>query len=481
MSSLKGNIILNYINTISGLIFPIITFPYAARVLLPEGIGVVNFQNSIIGYIVLLTSLGIPLYAVREIAKCRNDLELRDRTTVEITLLSIILCLLGYVAVWLLGEFVPRICEELTLFYILSLTIIFTGIGVQWFYQGIEDFLFITVRGLIIRTLCAACLFIFVKDQGDLLIYGLIIVGSTVGNNLINFIHLRKYVQLSRIQWKQLNITKHIKPAFQIFLLNVVISIYVRLNIVMLGFMVDDRAVGLFTAGMKLTHLITVVVTSLGTVMLPRCSHLIGEQKFDEFNAVITKSYHLLMFSAIPMTVGIMLLARPITLCFCGADYEGAIPVVIYTAPTIIFIGLTNIIGIQILYPYGKENLVILSTLVAAVLNVVLNILLIPAFSAIGAAISTLIAEFSVLVVQLKLGKDFIPFRFMDKQIGVYLLATALMSIGVLACMLFGNIWTQLLCGTGIGVCIYFIILYRNNDFVLQEVLNNMITRFVGH
>ena len=137
MSSLKGNIILNYINTLSGLIFPIVTFPYAARVLMPEGIGVVNFQNSIIGYIVLLTSLGIPLYAVREIAKCRNDLELRDRTTVEITLLSVILCLLGYIVVWLLGEFVPRIHEEATLFYILSLTIIFTGIGVQWFYQGI--------------------------------------------------------------------------------------------------------------------------------------------------------------------------------------------------------------------------------------------------------------------------------------------------------------------------------------------------------
>ena len=472
MASLKGNIILNYINTISGLIFPIITFPYAARVLMPEGIGVVNFQNSIIGYIVLLTSLGIPLYAVREIAKCRNDLELRDRTTAEITILSVILCLLGYIAVWLLGEFVPRISEELTLFYILSLTIIFTGIGVQWFYQGVEDFLFITVRGLIIRTICAACLFIFVKDQKDLIIYGLIIVGSTVGNNLINFIHLRKYVQLSRIQWKQLNITKHIKPAFQIFLLNVVISIYIRLNIIMLGFMVDDRAVGLFTAGMKLTHLITVVVTSLGTVMLPRCSHLIGEKKFDEFDAVITKSYHLLMFSAIPMTVGIMLLARPITLCFCGSDFEGAVPVVIYTAPTIVFIGLTNIIGIQILYPYGKENMVIISTLIAAVINVILNLLLIPPFAEMGAALSTLLSELSVLVVQVKLGKKYIPFLFLDKQIAGYLFATCIMSICALSCLLIGNTWLQMLFGVAIGIVIYIIVLYFMKDNVLKEVLS---------
>lgn len=471
MASLKGNIILNYINTISGLIFPIITFPYAARVLQPEGIGVVNFQNSIIGYIVLLTSLGIPLYAVREIAKCRNDLELRDRTTAEITILSIILCLLGYIVVWLLGEYVPRISEELALFYILSLTIIFTGIGVQWFYQGIEDFLFITVRGLIIRTLCAACLFIFVKDQSDLLIYGLVIVGSTVGNNLINFIHLRKFVQLSRIQWKQLNITKHIKPAFRIFLLNVIISIYIRLNIIMLGFMVDDRAVGLFIAGMKLTHLITVVVTSLGTVMLPRCSHLIGEKKFDEFNAVITKSYHFMMFSAVPMMFGIMLLARPITLCFCGSDFEGAIPVVIYTAPTIIFIGLTNIIGIQILYPYGKENLVILSTLIAAVINVVLNILLIPSFAEMGAAVSTLLSEFAVLVAQVKLGKGYIPFSFLSREIAGYLIATLVMLLGVSLCLMLENIWIQMIIGAAVGVVIYLSFLMYRKDAILYEML----------
>lgn len=477
MISLKGNIILNYINTISGLIFPIVTFPYAARILQPEGIGVVNFQNSIIGYIVLLTSLGIPLYAVREIAKCRDNLELRDRTTVEITLLSFLLCLLGYVAVWLLGEYVPRIHEEATLFYILSLTIIFTGIGVQWFYQGMEDFLFITVRGLIIRFLCAITLFVFVRDKGDLLIYGLVIVGSTVGNNLINFIHLHQYIQPSRIDWSRLNITRHIRPAFRIFMLNVVISIYVQLNTIMLGFMTDDRTVGLFTSGVKITNILTVIITSLSAVMLPRCAHLIGEGKIDEFNSIIRKSYYLLMFSAIPMTAGVMLLARPITLCFCGDDYLGSIPVVIFTAPTIIFIGMTQIIGIQILYPYGKEMLVIYSTLVAAVLNVVLNLLLIPLFAETGAAISTLIAEFSVLVTQVKLGKAYIPFRYIDRQVGIYLMSSVAMSLGILLCMIINNIWGQMVLAVVIGCTIYASLLYAFKDIVLREILKLVLKR----
>ena len=470
MSSLKVNIILNYINTISGLIFPIITFPYAARVLMPEGIGVVNFQNSIIGYIILFTSLGIPLYAVREIAKCRNDLELRDRTTIEILILSILLSLLGYVAVWLLGEFVPRIHEEATLFYILSLSIICVGIGAQWFYQGIEDFLYVTVRGLIVRSLCTIGLFVFVNDKDDLLIYGFYIIGGTVGNNVINFIHLRKYLKLTRIKWSQLNITHHIKPTLNIFLLNVVISIYIQLNTVMLGFMTDDRAVGLFTSGTKLTHLITVVLTSLGVAMLPRCSHLISERQFDDFNAIITKSYHLLMFSAIPLTLGTILLARPLVYCFCGGEFSGSVPVVLYTAPTIILIGMTQVIGIQILYPYGKENLVIVSTMVAAVVNVILNILLIPPFAELGAAISTLIAEFSVLVAQVKLGKKFIPFHFVDKQVGNYLIATAIMSFGILLCMQIENIWWQLLSAAAVGFFLYTIFLFVRRDVILYEI-----------
>ena len=190
----------------TGILFPVITFPYAARVLMPEGIGAINFLNSIIGYIVLLTSLGIPMYAVKEVAKYRDDKAKRDQITVEIIILSFILCLLGYVAVWILAKYVPQIHQQASLFYILSLTIVFSTIGVNWFYQGIEDFKFITIRAIIIRTLSAVSLFLFVKDSSDLLIYGIIIVGSTVGNNIINFIHLRKHIDRKIINLRSLNI-----------------------------------------------------------------------------------------------------------------------------------------------------------------------------------------------------------------------------------------------------------------------------------
>ena len=281
MASLKTNVILNYINTITGIIFPVITFPYASRILLPDGIGVVNFQISIINYIVLFTSLGIPLYAVKEIAKYRDNITIRNKTAVEITILSLLLCLFGYVAVALIGKLVPQIEANIALFYILSLTILFTALGVNWFYQAIEDFKFITTRAVLIRTIAAASLFLFVKDKSDLLIYGAITVGSTVGNNLINFIHLRKYIHLPTIKGLKLNIFKHLKPALRIFVLNLIISIYVQLNTIMLGFMDGDYAVGIYTAGNKIPHIILSLVTSMGAVLLPRCSNLVATGKIE--------------------------------------------------------------------------------------------------------------------------------------------------------------------------------------------------------
>lgn len=478
MSSLKTNVILNYINTITGIIFPVITFPYASRILLPEGIGVVNFQLSIINYIVLFTSLGIPLYAVKEVAKYRDDIALRNKTTAEITILSLLLSFLGYVAVFLIGKFVPQINANISLFYILSLTILFTSLGVNWFYQAIEDFKFITVRAVIIRTLATACLFLFIKDRNDLLIYGAVTVGSTVGNNLINFIHLRKYIHLPTIKGLKLNIFKHLKPALHIFVLNLIISIYVQLNTIMLGFMDGDYAVGIYTAGNKIPHIILSLVTSMGAVLLPRCSNLVATGMIEEFKSVCNKSIRLVLTLSLPFTAGLILLAGPIISIFCGETFIDAVPVVYWTAPVILFIGLTNVLGIQILYPLGKENIVIYSTLGGAIVNLILNLLLIPTYSAIGAGISTFAAELAVLAIQIIPGKKYIPISIFNKTNLQYLIATILMTLFVLPIICFvNNVWLQLILSATVGATVYGLILLRSKDDIVLGVLKYITKR----
>lgn len=481
MPSVKGNIVLNGINTITGIIFPIITFPYAARILLPEGIGVINFLNSIVSYIVLLTSIGIPMYAVKEVAKYRDDIEKRNRITIEIILLSVLLCLIGYIAVWFLATFVPQIQKQSALFYILSLTVLFTAIGVNWFYQGIEDFRYITIRAIIIRTLSAVSLFIFVKDSSDLIIYGLIIVGATVGNNIINFIHLRKFVNCKELKFKELSVFRHIKPALQVFVFNLITSLYIQLNSIMLGFMSGDDAVGYFSAGTKISHLGLTIITSLGTVLLPRCSHLIKSGDKEGFRAVINKSLNVTLALSLPMMAGLMVLAAPITFIFCGSEFMNSIPVLYLNAPVIVFISLTNVMGIQILYPMDKINIVIWSVSGGALSNLILNLILIPFYGATGAAISTLIAEFTVLVIQLIAGCKYYPFEIKRIFNLKYILGTLIMVVIVyLAIHAVNSYPIQLLLGATFGVVIYGLFLIISRDSLMVEI-ESMLSNIIHH
>lgn len=479
MSSVKGNIFLNGINTVTGILFPVVTFPYAARVLMPEGIGAINFLNSIVGYIVLLTSLGIPLYAVKEVAKYRDDKLKRDQITVEIIILSFILCLLGYIAVWLLAKYVPQIHQQASLFYILSLTIVFTSIGVNWFYQGIEDFKFITIRAIIIRTLAAISLFLFVKDSSDLLIYGIIIVGSTVGNNVINFIHLRKHIDSKLIRFKSLDIRRHIKPAYEVFILNLIISLYIQLNSIMLGFISGDKQIGYFTAGTKITHIGLTIISSLGTVLFPRCSHLLKVGDYSSFSTIINKSLNLTLALSLPMMAGLMILAIPVTMIFCGEEYIDSIPVLYLNAPVIVFISLTNVMGIQILYPKDKVNIVILSVTAGAISNLILNFILIPPYGAYGAAISTLIAEFMVLIIQIIFGKKYYPFKIKALFNCHYVIATLIMSIIVYPIiLLFDHNITKLIFGITAGIISYSVTLICQKDSLVLETTSTIKNKF---
>lgn len=470
-SSLKTNIFLNYLNTITGLIFPVVTFPYASRILLPEGIGIVNFLNSIINYIILLTSLGIPLYAVKEVAKYRDNLSLRNKTTIEIIILSLSLSLFGYIAVYLIARYVPQVEANKGLFFVLSSAILFNSLGVNWFYQAIEDFKYITIRAILVRSLAACSLFLFVKDSSDLLVYGLVVVGTSVGNNLVNFIHLRKYISFSSVRVYKLHILSHLKPALHIFVLNLIISIYAQLNTVMLGFMADEYAVGIYTAGNKLPHMFLSVVTSLGAVMLPRCSNLVSTGKLDEFARVSDRAVRLILTLSLPFVALLTILAQPIIEIFCGHSFLESVPVVYWTAPIVVFIGLTNVIGIQMLYPLGKENIVIYSTLGGAVANLLLNVVLIPRYQAVGAAVSTFFAELVVLLIQMIVGRKYIPVKLFSRYNMRYLGALGLMCVVIIpyVCIV-KNMWLQIIGTFFLGGITYAGVLIAYKDDIVIEI-----------
>ena len=473
--SVKVNYILNLINTGTQMLFPLITFPYVCRVIEADGVGQVNFFQSIISYISLFTCLGIPMYAIREIARDRNDVVKMNRTAVEILLLHSMLTLIGYTVVAILCLTVPQIQVNIPLFLILSLTIFFTAIGCEWFYQGIEDFKYITIRGLIIKTISVGLLFIFVKSKTDLLYYGCYTVLGVLGGNIFNFFRLRKYIHRENIIFSELHIKRHIKPVLKVFSFSVVTSIYLQLNTVLLGFLKNALAVGYFAAATKVMQMLLQMSACLGSVMMPRASHLIAENKESEFNALIQKSYDFTLAIALPMTVGLIFCAPSLITALCGVKFENSILPSQIIAPIILMVAISNVFGIQVLFPKGKINIVTLCCGIGAVVDLVLNLCLIPFFSYIGTSIAYLGAEVATTVSMYFIGRKYLPMTYFKKNHLNYLLGCILMAIVLyaIASLQFSTLTILILQGC-CGIVVYFLVLCLRKDAFLMQVLSKI-------
>ena len=473
--SVKVNYILNLINTGTQMLFPLITFPYVCRVIEADGIGQINFFQSIISYISLFTCLGIPMYAIREIARDRSDVVQMNRTAMEILLLHSMLTLVGYAIVAILCLTVPQIQVNIPLFLILSLTIFFTAIGCEWFYQGIEDFKYITIRGLIIKTVSVVLLFIFVKSKTDLLYYGCYTVFGVLGGNIFNFFRLRKYIHRENIIFSELHIKRHIKPVLKVFSFSVVTSIYLQLNTVLLGFLKNALAVGYFAAATKVMQMLLTMSACLGSVMMPRASHLIAENKEDEFNRLIQKSYDFTLAIALPMTIGLIFCAPSLITALCGVKFEHSILPSQIIAPIILMVAISNVFGIQVLFPKGKINIVTLCCGIGAVADLILNLCLIPFFSYIGTSIAYLGAEVATTVSMYFIGRKYIPIIYFKKShltyaLGCVVMAFALYGISLLQLPTLTTLLVQGCC----GVLIYFIILCISKDEMLIQILSRI-------
>jgi O-antigen/teichoic acid export membrane protein len=425
--SIKSNYIFNLINTLTLTLSPLITFPYATRIMQADGIGIVNFYNSIIIYITIIVGLGIPLYAVRQIARVRNSKKELDQTTVEIFFLHSILTILGYLVVFILCLTVPKIYSNTYLFLLLSLSIAFTTIGCEWYYQGMEDYRYITIRAIIIRILCVLMLFLFVRSKEDVLLYGTFIVLGTVGNNIFNFIRLTKLIDVKNIQIKRLNPFKHLKSVSKVFMLTVISTMYISLNSIFLGFTNSDSAVGYYTTGLKIFSIIFGIIGALTAVMLPRFSNLFAEKKDEEFKFLARQSYRFVISITLPLTVGLIIASPYAVVLLSGKSFEPAVLVSQIIAPLLLIIGLSNVFGMQILYPIGRIDIIIKAAIFASIVDILILILTVK-HSLLGAALGYLCAEIVATVSMYILGKKHIPIKVFDKSLLNYVVAVVFMT-----------------------------------------------------
>ena len=159
--SLKFNSVVNLIKTILGIIFPLITFPYASRVLGATGIGKVDYANSISNYFILFASLGIATYTIREGAKVRDDKKKLDQLVTEIFVINSISTVVAYICLFICSS-LPVFKNYQELILLNGTIMIFDLIGVNWLFNIFEDYIYITVRTLAFQIISLVLLFVFV-------------------------------------------------------------------------------------------------------------------------------------------------------------------------------------------------------------------------------------------------------------------------------------------------------------------------------
>ncbi len=407
MISIKQNFIYNALLSLSQVVFPLITFPYVARVILPSGIGQVTFVESICRYVILFSALGIPIYGVREIAKVKNDRNKLNKLFTELIIIHFVITILILSLFVVSIFFIPLLYNSIE-FYILGLFLILSNVFIiEWYFQGIGQFKFITFRNLIVKTILTLFVFLFVKEKDDVFSYFSIIVATSILNAIVNFSYALRTVELNfPINLKDFK--KHLKPLLYIFTSIAFISIYTLMDTIMLGFMTDDRTLGMYSTGLKISRIPMMFIGALGVVLIPKLSEDYHNNRLDDFKLLIDKSIKFVITLSIPTIFILLSFSDPIIVFFAGSDFLQASSVIKIQSLLSFLVGISNIFGLQILTPMGKDRYLTLSVLIGMVISLGLNFILIPLYKENGAAFSNIVAETSVTLATIFFAKKFI-------------------------------------------------------------------------
>lgn len=395
--SIRINTFLNIIKTLVVLAFPLITYPYVFRILGVEQMGIYSFTKSIVNYFALIAGLGITNYAIREGARIRDDRKKLEEFSSQMFSISLISTFVAYALLGLCILFLDKISAYSTLILIQSLVIICTTFGMDWLNSCLEDYAYITLRTIGVQIISIVILFLAVHDRDDLVSYTLVLLLSNIGGNVANVFYIRKSV---RVHFSLHGVKRHLKPIFLLFASAVATIIYVNSDTTMLGIMSGEYYVGLYTASSKVYSVIQQVLSAAILVTMPRLSNLYANARMEEFKTIVSETFNMAIVIGFPSVVGLFVLADKIILLFAGKEFFASVPsfrILCFSLGFSLFgIFFTN----AMLLPLKKEKMFSIILIIAAIINFLLNLVLIPLWQQNGAALTTMIAELFVMGAQ---------------------------------------------------------------------------------
>lgn len=466
MNKVAKNYFYNLLYQILVLIVPLVTTPYVSRVLGARGVGTFSYTNSIVQYFILFGCVGLNLYGQREVAYVQHEQTKRNRVFWELVILRIITVSISLLV------YLCSLASHGTyafIFLIMSLDVLASMVDISWFFQGIEDFKKIVVRNFVVKITGVLLIFLFVKSSNDLYLYVICQSVTLLLGNFSMWAYVPKLV--GKVEIKNLDIKKHVKPTLVLFLPQIATSVYTVLDKTMIGLLTGiEEEVAYYEQGQKIVKIALTLVTSLGTVMLPRIANLFKQNQLEQVRKYLLKSFRFVFFLSFPMMFGLMSISYNLVPWFFGTGYDKVVPNMMVIAPILVIIALSNIMGTQYLLPIGRQREYTLSVVSGCVVNFSMNLLLIPRFSSIGAAIATVIAESSVTGVQIYcIRKEFNFGQIVRKNIHYIISAFIMFAVTYsLARYLSPSIINTFLCVI-VGVGVYLGILVILKDQILFE------------
>ncbi|QQO09832.1 flippase [Breznakiella homolactica] len=476
--SIKKNYFYNLSYQILQLLTPLITVPYLSRVLTAEGIGIQSYTNSVVSYFVMAASLGIGLYGQREIAYNRDNETKKTKVFLELSLIRFITVLMSLFCYFI---FVILYGQYKLLFIIESANIIACLFDFTWYYQGMENFKNIAFRNIFFKLLSVVLIFLFIKSSDDL--YISVIIGS--GTFLIGHIYLAffavkgLYQEIKKVNIKTLRPFKHFNKIILLFVPQIAVQIYTVLDKTMIGIITHSPLEnGWYEQSIKIIKLLLVIITSLGTVLIPRIANLNANKKYNEIKKSLTQSFLFVFAIGLPMMFGLIGVADLFVPVFFGPGYEKSIILIQILSGLFLAIGMNNVIGMQYLIPVKKEKTFTITVIIGALSNFLLNLILIPKYKAVGAAISSVCAESIIVLIQFFYIYKLIDIMLILKRLWRYFFSSFIM---ILLLFFLKNV---LLSGpialfVIIGACstVYILILLLLRDPFIFSILTKILKR----
>jgi O-antigen/teichoic acid export membrane protein len=390
------NIVFSSLQSIVTILFPLITFPYASRVLGPDGIGITNFAESFCRYFMLFAALGIPVYAVREISKVSKDKDKITKFFFEIFTINLITSSFVVGIYLLIISFFNKFDNYHELYVLGAFYIFINTFSIEWFYNGLSEFKYLAIRTLIVRIVSLVCLFLMVRTKDDVLwFFGLNVLVLLV-NNILNFVYLKDKIHFS---WQVLNLSKHLRPLMIIFFSSLAISLYSLLDTIILGFLKEDYFVGLYTLANKINKIPTTFILAVGAVFLPKLVMAYQDNDKKDFENLVQKSMQFIVVFSVPICFFILLSSKTLIILLAGNSFIEADWSLQLMTPLTFLIGFSYFFGMQVLLVVGEEKKLLLSVITGTILSIVLNFILIPIFADRGAAIANIVCETFVTIL----------------------------------------------------------------------------------